>query len=328
MNESQHNTSAEPGRTSRSPDSLTSREIRQAGVVRVLVVEGVANLLVAACKITIGALASNLTVLSDGMHGLLDAANNVAGYFGLKFSYRPPDADHPYGHRKVEALLALGIGAVMALTSWEILQAVARRFLSETPFLPKPFNPLFVIVLFATLAVNAAVVSYQLRMGRKLKSAFLIADAGHTKTHMALDVMAIASLVLASRFAWIDPVLSLVVVGYILRMGFHIVWENAMILTDTEILDPKVVKQAVESIPDVLNCHAIRSHGMPDDINLDLHIVISPDLTAGDASEIETRVRKALFEKFAEVTEVAIHHQTHSPMTFEPERRDKFEARD
>jgi cation diffusion facilitator family transporter len=273
-------------------------------------VEFALNLTIAAIKLVIGGLARNLTIVSDAFHGLTDAANNVIGWVGVRLSHRPPDRDHPYGHRKIEALLALGIGVVMVLASWEIVRRVIGRVFIEDAPDPAPFDPLFAGALAATFFANLFVSRWEMRVGRRHQSAFLIADATHTRTHMAMDLLAIVSLSFSSRMPWLDSVLALVVVGYLLRSGWIILRENTNILIDATRLDPEPVRRVVEAVPGVANSHAVRSHGMPDEIYLDLHIVIDPRLTAREAQRIEDDVRQAIFDNFPQVVEVSIHHQT------------------
>lgn len=283
-------------------------------VQRVVLLEFAVNIAVAAVKIAVGSLARNLTVISDGLHGLLDGLNNVFGLIGLRFSYRPADEEHPYGHRKVEALMALAVGAVMALASWEILRAVAARWFSDGAPPPHRFDPMFAGAIVATFIANIAISQYEIRQGRKLKSPFLVADATHTRSHVAMDVLALISLVFAGTYSWVDSALALVVVAFILRAGWTIVRDNTTILIDTVQIDSEPIRRTAESVAGVENCHAVRSHGMPDDVHLDLHIVIEPGLSAEAAQEIESSVRKALFERFSQVTNVSIHHQTHPPV--------------
>jgi hypothetical protein len=71
------------------------------------------NLIVATAKLAFGWASGTISILSDGFHSLTDAASNVAALVGMRVAYKPPDANHPYGHRKYETLAA----AVIA-SSW------------------------------------------------------------------------------------------------------------------------------------------------------------------------------------------------------------------
>src|SRR4029077_16906054 len=92
-------------------------------LARVLVL----NLAVAVTKLVFGHLTSTVSVVSDGFHSLTDAASNVMGIVGLRASRKPPDEDHPYGHRKYETLAAAGIFVFLLLVVVEVSRAALDR---------------------------------------------------------------------------------------------------------------------------------------------------------------------------------------------------------
>ena len=94
---------------------------------RILAVVLVLNLAVAAAKLAVGWMIDSISMLADGFHSLTDSASNVVGLVGISLAARPPDEDHPYGHRKLETLSALFIGGLLAMTAWEVLQSCFER---------------------------------------------------------------------------------------------------------------------------------------------------------------------------------------------------------
>jgi divalent metal cation (Fe/Co/Zn/Cd) transporter len=87
------------------PSKLPARD---KAVVRVFAITLVLNLLVAGAKIVVGLLTGRITIIADGLHSLLDGANNILGIAAIIISARPPDDSHPYGHRKFENPQRLG----------------------------------------------------------------------------------------------------------------------------------------------------------------------------------------------------------------------------
>ena len=96
-------------RASESPPPSALRPDRYAAVARVLVSVLVLNLLVATAKIVFGYTSGAISILSDGFHSLTDAGSNVVGLVGVRAAGRPPDEDHPYGHRKYETVAAAAV---------------------------------------------------------------------------------------------------------------------------------------------------------------------------------------------------------------------------
>ena len=103
---------------------------RDVGAIkRVLWITLGLNLAVAVAKLAYGTSSGFLVMAADGVHSLLDAGGNVIGLVGVTASQRPPDAEHPYGHRKFETFAALSIGAFLVLACYEILKAAVERVL-------------------------------------------------------------------------------------------------------------------------------------------------------------------------------------------------------
>src|SRR5262245_20693996 len=95
---------------------------RYAAVVRVLIRVLLLNVAVAVAKIGVGYASGAISILSDGFHSLTDAASNVVGLVGVRAAKRPPDEDHPYGHRKYETVAAAAVTVFLLLVVIEVLR--------------------------------------------------------------------------------------------------------------------------------------------------------------------------------------------------------------
>ena len=150
---------------------------RYSSVVRVLYRVLVLNLAVAVVKIALGYATGAVSILSDGFHSLTDSASNVVALVGVSIARRPPDENHPYGHRKYETMASLGILAFLVIVLVQVLGAAYTRLLYGGT--PKVF-PEGIGIMAVTLVVNVFVVIYEGREARRLNSEVLRADARHT----------------------------------------------------------------------------------------------------------------------------------------------------
>ncbi|HEX5635139.1 MAG TPA: cation diffusion facilitator family transporter, partial [Gemmatimonadales bacterium] len=141
--------------------------VRSAAISRVLWIILGLNLVVAAAKLFYGWRSGAIAITADGIHSLLDASSNVFGLVGLWVAGRPPDANHPYGHRKYETVAALAIAFMLFMGCWEIVESVLQRL--RDPRVPNVSVEGFVI-LGLTIAVNVTVVAYERHEGRRLRS--------------------------------------------------------------------------------------------------------------------------------------------------------------
>ncbi|MGE5816070.1 MAG: cation diffusion facilitator family transporter, partial [Acidobacteriota bacterium] len=193
---------------------------RYRAVSRVLVSVLFANLAVAFAKIAFGYYTRSVAITSDGYHSLTDSFSNIIGLVGLRIARKPPDVDHPYGHRKYETLTAAGIFVALILVVEEVvrngiehLRTGEHGIVSRDSFL----------VMLVTLAVNLAVVAYERRKGAELSSELLLADAMHTRSDVFTSLGVIASLVgVKLGYPILDPIGGLVVAVFIALTGFEI----------------------------------------------------------------------------------------------------------
>ena len=263
------------------------------------------NLAVAAAKLVYGRWSGAVAMSADGLHSLLDAMSNVVLLVGLRVASRPPDANHPYGHRKYETVSALGVVAMIFLGGREILAATFDRL--RSPRLPD-ITPAGFVVLFATVAVNLFVVWIERREARRLKSELLLADAAHTGSDVLASVLVLVSFALAPLHqAWVDLGAALVIVGLILRGGWEILKRTLSTLSDERRVDPAAVQKVALEEPGVREAHNVRSRGTEDDIHLDLHVLVDPDMPIAAAHAIGHRVEERLRGRWHGVTDIVVH---------------------
>jgi cation diffusion facilitator family transporter len=263
------------------------------------------NLAVALIKILFGHATGTISILSDGYHSLTDGASNIAALIGLRVARKPPDANHPYGHRKFETLAAGIIAVFLAIIMVEVGQAAYARFRSGSA--PR-ITVLSFVVMLVTLAINIAVVRYERRAGHRLSSELLLADARHTQSDVLTSCAVIAALAAtALGYPLLDPAAALVIVGFIGYAGFDIARDAAQVLSDQRVISEDDIRAVVQSVPKVLGSHHIRSRGTPDHVFLDLHIWMDGAMPLTDAHAISHKVKDLLMERYPQIADAIIH---------------------
>ena len=278
---------------------------RHQEVSRVLLRVLLFNLAVAGAKLALGYATGAVSIVSDGFHSLTDSASNIIGIVGLRASRKPPDADHPYGHRKFETLAAGGIFMFLVLAVLEIGRTAMGRFASPDP--PQVTWVSFAIMI-ATLAVNLGVVRYESGAGRRLKSELLLADAVHTRS----DVFATIGVLVSLAAVWLgypilDPIGGVAIAILIARTSYEIARDTTGILSDRVVIDEDDIREAVMAVPGVLGCHNIRTRGPLDHVFLDAHVWFPADSLLRDAHHLSHIVKDRLMERFPQIVDAIIH---------------------
>jgi cation diffusion facilitator family transporter len=290
------------------PGVLTDR---YGEVTRVLNRVLVLNLLVAVAKIALGYYTGSVSILSDGFHSLTDSASNVVALVGVSVARRPPDANHPYGHRKYETMASLGILVFLVVVLVEVLSAAADRLVNGGT--PRVF-PEGIALMTATLIVNLFVVSYELREGRRLNSEVLRADAKHTRS----DVLTTGAVLGALLGVWwgyplLDPMAALLVAGFIGHACWSIAQEASRILSDEIVIAEREVREVVQSVLGVIGCEKIRTRGAADYAFLDLHLWLDGNMPLKEAHATSHVVKDRLMNKFPQLADVVIHIEPPPP---------------
>src|SRR5881396_4369708 len=117
------------------------------------------NLLVAVAKIVFGYASGAISILSDGFHSLTDAASNVVGLVGVRAAKRPPDEDHPYGHRKYETVAAAAVTVFLLLVVIEVLRNAFNHLTGRSA--PHAISVASFVVMAVTVIVNIIVIIYE-----------------------------------------------------------------------------------------------------------------------------------------------------------------------
>ena len=278
---------------------------RYSSVVRVLNRVLVLNLAVAFAKIALGYSTGAVSILSDGFHSLTDSASNVVALIGVSVARRPPDENHPYGHRKYETMASLGITLFLVLVLFQVLAAAYDRFVHGGT--PRVF-PEGIAVMTTTLVINLFVVFYEGRAGRRLNSEVLLADARHTRS----DVMTSIAVLGALFGVWMgypifDPIAAIVVAGFIGHACWDIAQDASRILSDEIVIAEDDVRAVVQSMPEVLGCHRIRTRGSADHAFMDLHVWLDGKTPLESAHATSHVVKDRLMKRFPELADVVIH---------------------
>ena len=278
---------------------------RSTVLTRVLVRVLALNVGVALAKLAFGYTTGAISIISDGFHSLTDGASNVMGIVAMRAARKPPDEDHPYGHRKYETLAAAGIFVFLLLVVIEVVQgALSRLRGGEIP----DVTPASFVVMLITLAVNLLVVRYESERGRALKSELLLADAAHTRS----DVLTSCAVLVSLAGVWLgyprlDAIGGLVVAVFIAHTGIQIGREASGILSDRVVMNEDDIRRVVMGVPEVKGCHRIRTRGSADHTFLDLHVWFAGNTTLHEAHRLSHVVKDRLMTEYPHIRDAVIH---------------------
>jgi cation diffusion facilitator family transporter len=279
---------------------------RYADVSRVLTQVLFLNLIVAIAKIAFGYLSGAISILSDGFHSLTDTGSNVVGLIGIRAAERPPDEDHPYGHRKYETVAAAAVTIFLFLLILEVLRNAFNHLSGRTA--PPQISIVGFVIMAVTVIVNIGVVKYESAAAERLGSEILLADSLQTRGDVWTSIAVIVALAGArAGVPILDPIAALVVAGFIGRALVQIAAATTRILSDRVVMSESDIEHVVMSVPGILGCHHIRTRGSPDHVFLDFHVWLPAAMPLVEAHALSHVVKDRLMAKYPQIADAIIH---------------------
>jgi cation diffusion facilitator family transporter len=264
-----------------------------------------ASAALAAAKAAIGLLTGSLAILSEAGHSLLDLSATLLTYFAVRISDKPADAEHQYGHAKVESVSALAETALLFLLSAVVIYKAVERLISMQAHVVEANAAAFVIIAGSILIdfLRARTLS---RVAKQTSSEALEADALHFSSDMWSSVAVLIGLCgVALGYAWADAAAAIVVAVFICIAGYRLGRRTINTLTDVA---PAGVSEKVAAIarrvPGVVAVERVRARPAGAVLFVDLGVGVSRTLPLDRVSAIKERLTRGIRAEIpqAEVT--------------------------
>ncbi len=282
------------------PDANTAQRDRL--VRKVILLEGLANIVILLAKTLVGWSTGSYAVLGDAIHSLTDVANNIVALVVIRVAGAPPDREHPYGHRKFETLAVFGLAMLLTVLAIELALRTLER--GEHQVTRHGWS---LIVMLGVLGVNIAIALWQGYWARRLQSEILRADAQHTMADVLTTLVVIAGWQFAAMgYLWLDAVFALCVAALVLYLAYGLFRRAIPVLVDHIAAEPETLSEAVRSIPGVRQVRRVRSRWVGATPSVDVVIAVDPQLSTVEAHAIADAIEALLKHQYA-MEDTTIH---------------------
>lgn len=273
-------------------------------VRQVLLIVLFSNLLIGIAKVIYGINTNVLSITADGYDSLLDALTNIIGIVAVYISGKPHDAEHRYGHTKVETFASIIISATLFVVAYEIITAAIERFFNNV--VPTISIETY-SVLIITLIITVVMSRYEKKMGEKFNSNLLVSDSEHIKSDaLATGVIIVSLIFIQNGLTILDPILSILISLMIMKTGVSILKTNLDILLDINVIDCDIIENELKNIYGVNNIHNIRTRGTNSAVYVDMHLVVDNNISIEQAHQISKSCKNTLYNKHPEIKDVLI----------------------
>ncbi len=266
------------------------------------------SLLLAVINILVGVGANSRSVLATGIEFAGDVLASSLVLIGIILAAKPADAQHPYGHGRVETLSAFVLGLILmtagVIVSWNSLQGIGERH--EAP------GPVAVVALVLAIALRAVMATLKFRVGRQHASAALVADAWNDTVDILAATTALVAVGLAmydTRFLAADHYGGFAVGVIVVLTGIRVLRDASLELMDTMPSDDKIaeIRQVAMSVSGVRGVDKTYARKTGFSYHVDLHIEVDPEMTVAASHQIAGHVRSLVRERLSWVADVLVH---------------------
>ncbi len=274
-------------------------------------------------KIVVGLTTGSLGILSEAAHSGLDLVAATITFFSVRVSDKPADADHQYGHGKVENFSAfIETGLLLLTCVWIVYEALNRLFFHQAHVYPS-------VAAFAVMGTSIVVDIWRSRrlrrIAEKYNSQALLADALHFSTDVwssSVVILGLALVMISERWSipWLakaDPVSALFVAGIVVQVSWRLARQTVDALLDAA---PSGIRNRIiaelYTIDGVLEVDRVRIRRGGSRYFVDVSVAMSRTVTFQKSeqvsAEVAERIRELLPEADVVVNAVARAHRHES----------------
>ena len=289
----------------KNKDDVENQEVRGKYAMLSSITGIIVNVLLSIFKIIIGAIANSMSIISDGINNVSDAGSSIVTMIGFKMSQKKIDADHPWGHGRMEYITALFVDVLILLVGFELLQSSIDKIIH--PEMPSISNITIILLVVAILAKLWLFIFYR-KIAKKINSA-AIKGTAYDSISDSVSTLAVLISAFVARFAGItiDGYVSLLVSIFILITGFKAIKEIIDILLGQKP-DPEFVKEIekfTKQYKEINGIHDIMVHDYgPGRKIVSFHAEVPANANILKAHDVIDQMEQDIFAKFGCITTI------------------------
>jgi cation diffusion facilitator family transporter len=276
---------------------------------RLAIISVAGSATLAMANVTVGLLSRSTSVVAAGVEFGGDVLASLIVFLGMLMASRPADEDHPYGHGRFEILAGFIVGVILILGG----AGICLHSLDRVDEVHPPPGQAAVYALIGSVIVKSMLAMSKFRVGRRIGSAALVADAWNDAVDILSAFVALSALGLTiydpGRFLAADHYGGFAVGIIVVVTGLRVVRDTSLELTDTappaNLLGAiRRIALEVPRVENVEKCFA-RKTGLQ--YHVDLHIEVNPAMTVAESHYIAHKVQNHVIHKMPQIGGVLVH---------------------
>lgn len=282
------------------------------------------NIILSAVKTTFGVLGHSPALLAEGINSISDVAYYVVASIFVRMAKKPADTEHPYGHRQLESIASLVVGAFVVGTAVKVFWDAVDKIwdIVDGAIESTGAHPFALWVAIGTVGLKIVLFLYVRRLGNETHNPIVVALAYDHRNDIFSASAASIGIFLGQRgLPWVDPLAGALVALLILRTGVYILRESSTELMDA-VPSRQIAKQVLNLLKDVngvKQLEELQAHRFGPHLVINLTIGINGSMTVKQGDAIATSVEESIYNSIPNVLRVHVHYhpadKAHENMT-------------
>lgn len=289
-------------------------EQRERTIFRVTLIGSIVNAALIILKFVAGVAGRSSALIADAVHSLTDFITDVVVLIFVKLSGKPRDKVHSYGHGKFETLATLIIGVFLTGAGAGLLVSGIRKVISSLNgnTLPEPTWLAFSVAA-ASIVVKEILYRYTVRVGKKVNSDAVIANAWHHRSDAISSLGTVVgiggAILLGEKWRILDPMAAALVSVFIIKSGWDIIRPAVNELLEGALPESQSaeIAELITSVSGVRGYHNLRTRKIGNTIAVDVHVKMDGSLLLEEAHAIATRIEEKIRRRFGPDSIVNVH---------------------
>ncbi len=273
----------------------------------------VMNISLGAAKVVAGLLCHSQAIMVDGLHSASDAASDIAVLGGLRISGRPPDASHPYGHRRAMSLVSLLLAGLLVTAGAYVFYAAVVALAERAHVRSQIRTTVPLVLAILSIVIKEALYHVTIRVARRAGDSSLVANAWHHRSDAASSLAAAVGLagvaIGGPKWHFLDHLTAGVLSSFLAVVAWRIIRQAVDELMDrapeAELL--KRIEESVLGTQGVRGFHGFRARQLSGQVEMDIHVQVDPELTVRQGHDIASEVRRRVVDRCPNVVTVIVH---------------------
>ena len=271
------------------------------------------NFILFTAKAIAGWFGHSYALFADGLNNLTDVGISFTLFLALRFASKPPDAEHAYGHGKIETEIARVVGVFVLATAGGIIVGGFQKLGDQHP------TPTLWVIIVATFSILVKEYMYRFlrKIANRISSRALEADALNHRTDVAAtSCVLIGSLIVkigGAELSAIDDIVAILVGIIMAYAASRVVLSSTQDMLDIMPPDDIIrrIRNVVKTVPGVCDTEKILGRKMGMFYNIDIHIEVNPALSVYDAHAIGHQAKEFVKNSIPEIGDILVHIEPH-----------------